>query len=169
VSPKARKALLAVHLTVSIGWIGGILAYLAIGIAAETSIDPFVIRSSWLAMEIVGWWVLVPQAVLALASGIALALATRWGLLRHYWVVCALALTAICTLVLVLHMPAVSATAEFAREASTAQLLGLGGDLPHPTIGLLLLVAVLVLNIYKPRGLTRRGWRLQQRPGPDLL
>lgn len=161
--PNARKALLAIHLTASIGWIGGVLAYLAIGIAAETTIDPLVVRTAWLAMEIVGWWVLVPQAVIALVSGIALALATRWGLFRHYWVLCALVLTAVCTVVLLLHMPSVSATAEFAREASTAQLLGLGGDLPHPTIGLVLLVAVLVLNIYKPRGLTRHGWRVQQR------
>ena len=164
---RARKALLAVHLTASIGWIGGAVAYLAIGIAAETTIDPFVVRAAWLAMAIIGWWVLVPQAVIALTSGTALALATRWGLLRHYWVVCALVLTAICTLVLLLHMPSVSTTAEFARQASTAELLRLGGDLPHPTIGLLLLVAVLVLNIYKPRGLTRRGWRLQQRPGQE--
>lgn len=160
---QGRKAMLAVHLLVSIGWIGAVLSYLALGTAAAFSDDPAVIRSGWLGMELIGWWVAVPLAGASLITGIALSLLTRWGLFRHYWVVVALSLTTLCTGVLVLHMPTVSVTATEARTASPERLVELGGDLPHPTIGLVLLLAILVLNIYKPQGLTRRGWRLQQR------
>lgn len=161
-SPRLRKALLAVHLVASIGWVGGAIGYIALGIAAQTSTDPATVRGVWLSFEILGWWILVPEAIVTLLTGIALALATRWGLFQHYWVVVALLLTSLCTAVLVLHMRDVSAMAEMARTADATELQRRGADLPHPTIGLVLLLLVLVLNVYKPRGLTRRGWRLQQ-------
>lgn len=163
---RSHKALLAVHLTASIGWVGGVVGYIALGIAAQTSTDTTTIRGVWLSLEILGWWVLVPEAVLTLLTGIALALRTRWGLLQHYWVVVALLLTALSTVVLVTHMRDVSALADVARRADNEQLQRLGGDLPHPTIGLVVLLLVLVLNVYKPRGMTRRGWRLQQQRSP---
>lgn len=161
-APRLRKALLALHLLSSIGWMGGIVGYLALGGAAVVSDDPATIRGAWIAMEVLGWWALVPQAVVALLTGILLGLLSRWGLFQHYWVVVALVLTTVCTGVLVQHMPDVSETVELARTADPATLQGLGGDLAHPSIGLVLLLLVLVLNIYKPRGLTRHGWRVQQ-------
>jgi hypothetical protein len=36
------------------------------------------------------------------------------------------------------------------------------GDLFHPGVGLLVLLVITVLNVYKPRGMTRYGWRKQQ-------
>lgn len=41
-------------------------------------------------------------------------------------------------------------------------LEALGGDLEHPAIGLVILLVIQVLNIYKPPGLTRYGQRKQQ-------
>jgi hypothetical protein len=160
-SAGVRKPLLAAHLAVSIGWIGAAAAYLAIGIAAERSSSPETIRGAWVAMEVIGWSVLVPLALAALVTGLALAFGTRWGILRHYWVVFSLALTTVAAVVLVLHMPSVSSTADTARMAEPATLDGLGGDVGHPAIGLLVLLAVLVLNVYKPRGLTGYGRRKQ--------
>lgn len=46
--------------------------------------------------------------------------------------------------------------ADAAREADSADLTGgLGGDLLHPGVGLLLLLVMTALNVYKPRGMTR--------------
>lgn len=59
-------------------------------------------------------------------------------------------------------MPDVTATAELAGRSEGAALEALGGDLGHPAIGLAILLVIQVLNIYKPRGLTRYGWRKQQ-------
>jgi hypothetical protein len=71
-------------------------------------------------------------------------------------------LTIFATVVLLLHMPTVSSMAEVAREAEGATLDRLGGDLFHPGIGLVVLLVIQVLNLYKPPGLTRYGWRKQQ-------
>ena len=63
---------------------------------------------------------------------------------------------------LVLHLPTVTSTAEIARTAEIQVLESFGGDLAHPAVGLVILLAVQVLNLYKPKGLTRYGWRKQQ-------
>ena len=112
-------------------------------------------------MELTGWFVIVPLAVLSLLTGVVMAIGTKWGLLRHYWVVISFVLTTFSVVILVLHMPSVSATAELAQTAEGAALEALGGDLGHPAIGLAILLVVQVLNVYKPRGMTRYGWRKQ--------
>lgn len=160
--PRLRKLVLSVHLTFSVGWIGTVLVYLALGIAAVSSSEVDVVRAAWTAMEVAGWYVIVPLAVLSLVTGLVMAVGTKWGLFAHYWVVISLVLTLISTVVLVLHMPDVSDMAELAQVSEGAALEALGGDLGHPAGGLVLLLVVQVLNIYKPQGLTRYGWRRQQ-------
>lgn len=169
-APGVRKLMLAVHLSFSVGWIGAVVAYLALGIAARTSGEAETVRGAWVAMELVGWYAIVPLAVGALVTGVVVALTTRWGLLRHWWVVFSLALTTFSVVVLVLHMPTVSSIADEARSADPARLDVLGGDLGHPGIGLGVLLAVLVLNVYKPRGMTRYGRRAagRSRPGREV-
>ena len=138
------------------------MAYLALGIAAVTSGDVQVMRAAWVGMEVTGWFVIVPVAVGSLVTGLLIALGTKWGLFRHYWVLISFALTLFATVVLLLHMPTVSTTADVARGADRQTLESLGGDLFHPGIGLVVLLAVQVLNVYKPQGMTKYGWRKQQ-------
>jgi hypothetical protein len=167
--PGVRKFALSAHLTFSIGWIGAVVAYLALGVAAVTTEDARTVRAAWTAMELTGWYVIVPLALASLLTGLVMALGTKWGLFRHYWVLFSFALTIFATVVLLLHMPTVSSTAEVAQEAEGARLDGLGGDLGHPGIGLVVLLVIQVLNMYKPPGMTRYGWRKQQerRTAPD--
>jgi hypothetical protein len=161
-TPGLRKFTLATHLTCSVGWIGAVVSYLALGISAATSTDIQTVRAAWIAMEMTGWFAIVPLAVGALLTGLVLSLGTPWGLFRHYWVVISLVLTMLATVVLVLHMPSVTATAQLARVVPPSQPGHLGGDLLHPGIGLLVLLAITWLNVYKPQGLTPYGWRKQQ-------
>ena len=161
--PVVRKLALSVHLTCSVGWIGAVVAYLGLGLAAVNSTDVTTTRSAWVAMEVIGWFVIVPLAVLSLVTGVVMSLGTRWGLFRYYWVAISFVLTLLCTVVLILHMPTVSSMVEVALNAEGEALAALGGDLFHPGIGLVILLAVQALNIYKPPGLTRYGWRKKQR------
>jgi hypothetical protein len=171
-TPGVRKLALTVHLTSSLGWIGAVIAYLALGLAAANSADAQTILAAWIAMELTGWYVIVPLAITAFVTGLVMSLATPWGLFRHYWVVISLILTLFSVVILILHMPSVSAITS-ALRASDAAGLGAqaghgghggagGGDLFHPGVGLVVLLIVTVLNIYKPRGLTPYGWRRQQ-------
>src|SRR3712207_2854039 len=104
-APGPRKLVFAVHLTSSVGWIGAVVAYLALGLSAVTGRDAQTVRAAWIAMELVGWSVIVPLALAALLTGLVMSLGTPWGLFRHYWVLITLALTTFATLVLLLHMP----------------------------------------------------------------
>jgi hypothetical protein len=161
-APGLRKLALTVHLAASVGWIGAVVAYLALGVSAVTARDAQRVRAAWTAMDVVGWWAIVPLAAAALVTGIIMSLGTPWGLFRHYWVLISLALTVLCTAVLLLHMPSVSATAATLRGADGAGHGGMGGDLVHPGIGLIILLAIAALNVYKPRGLTPYGWGKQR-------
>ena len=117
----------------------------------------------WLAMETVGWFVLVPMALGSWATGLLMSLGTRWGLFRHYWVLFAFVLTTLATAILIVHMPDVSSIQRAVASSATEDLAQYGGDLFHATMGLLLLLVIQVLNIYKPPGLTRYGWRAKNR------
>jgi hypothetical protein len=66
------------------------------------------------------------------------------------------------TAVLLLRMPTVDSMADVGQEAEGARLEALGGDLLHPGIGLVVLLVIQTLNVYKPPGMTRYGWRKQQ-------
>src|ERR671910_334178 len=102
-TPGMRKFVLTVHLTFSVGWIGAVFAYLALGISAVTSQDAQTVRAAWIAMELTGWFVIVPLALAALLTGLVMALGTPWGLFRYYWVLITLLLTILATVVLLLH------------------------------------------------------------------
>jgi hypothetical protein len=160
-APGRRKFALAAHITASVSFIGAAHAYLGLGISAVTSEDAQTVRAAWIAMEVIGWYVIVPLAFAALLSGLVQALGTPWGLFRHYWVLITFLLTISATIILLLHMPSVSALADVAREADSATLDRLGGDLFHAGGGLLVLLVITALNVYKPRGLTPYRWRKQ--------
>src|SRR5215216_4637323 len=157
-----RKLVLTVHLTASLGWVGAVIAYVTLGISTTRTADADMVRSAWTAMELVGWVVLVPLALASLVTGVVISLGTPWGLFRHYWVLISLGLTILATVILLLHMPSVSAAARIARESDDAQLAQLGGDLGHAVGGLVVLLVITALNVYKPQGLTPYGWRKQQ-------
>lgn len=158
--PRLRKLMLVLHVASSVGWLGAIAAYVALNIPALTSADEQTVRASYLMMQPVAYAV-VPLALVSLFTGVVQSLGTPWGLFRHYWVVISLVLTVIATVVLLLHLPAVDEMADIA--ATPGSNVGrLSGDLFHSAGGLLVLVVPLILNIVKPRGLTRHGWRKQQ-------
>ena len=169
-TPRLRKFTLTAHLTVSIGWIGAVIAYLALVGAAMTSQDSQTLRAAWIAMEVIGWYVIVPLALASLLTGLVMALGTKWGLFQHYWVLISLVLTILATAVLLEHMQTVSSVAGVAAATPSAAVGGLPGEVVHAGGGLLVLLVIQVLNMYKPRGMTpygRRKQHEQRRPRPS--
>jgi len=161
---KGRNLLLTTHITVSVGWIGAVLAYLALVIAALTGPSDQLLRAAWIALELLGWYVLVPLALAALVTGISIALATPWGVLRHYWVATSLLLTVVAAAVLLQHMSTVTLFASIAADAAIADVRdvlrpALRGELLHAGVGLVVLLGIATLNVYKPGGLTVYGRR----------
>jgi hypothetical protein len=152
-----RKLVLTAHITSSVGWLGAVVAYLALAVAALTSQDAQTVRAAWIAMELTGWFVIVPLALASVLIGVVNALGTPWGLFRHYWVLAKFLLTILATIILLLHMPTVSYFAGVAAETDSVSLGGLRSELIHAGGGLLLLLVATVLSVYKPRGMTPYG------------
>ncbi|MBA2571266.1 MAG: DUF2269 domain-containing protein [Chloroflexi bacterium] len=163
-TPGLRKFALAVHLTCSVGWLGTVVAYLTLDLTVATSQDPEAVRAAWIAMGLVTSWAIVPFAISSLVTGLVMSLGTKWGLFRHWWVLISLLLTAFATVVLLSEAGVIGRLAGVAADPATSSdtLLDLPHTLPHSVGGLLVLVVVQVLNVYKPQGLTPYGWRKQR-------
>jgi hypothetical protein len=154
-TPRLRKFALTTHVSVSVGWLGAVAAYLALAITALTTRESDMASVAYRAMEVIGWLVIVPCSVAALLSGLVQALGTEWGLFRHYWIVAKFSLTVPATAVLLLHMPAVSRMARLAVDTAFAT-----GDfahlrmqlLVHAVGGGLVLLTITALSVYKPWG-----------------
>ncbi len=161
--PRLRKFALAAHVASSVGWIGAVAGYIALDVTAATSQDAQTLRTAYLAMESIAWYVIVPLALASLLTGIVMSLGTKWGLFRHYWVLISLLLTIIATVVLLVETQTISYFAGIAADPTTsgADLRALGSTLVHSVGGTVVLLVILVLNVYKPRGMTRYGWRKQ--------
>ncbi len=161
-----RKFLLTTHITLAVGWIGAASAYLVLAVAALTSDGLVTLRAAWIAMDLIGWYLIVPLALASLLTGIVMSVGTPWGLFRHYWVIVSLVLTIVATAVLLNHMPTVSIFARAAAEPNIADVgklrSALWGELLHAGVGLLVLFAIEVLNVYKPQGMTAFGRRRVQ-------
>jgi len=158
--PRWRRFVLVTHIATSVGWLGAVFAYLALDITAVTTSSAPLARAAYLTMDVIVWSVIVPLALATVLVGITNALGTKWGLFRHYWVLAKLVLTLFATTVLLIETATVSRFAELA--GSGADPRELPGTLPHSVGGTVVLLVVLELSVYKPRGLTRHGWRLQQ-------
>jgi hypothetical protein len=156
-SPRWRKVVLIAHLLTSVGWIGAVGAFLALAVVGLTSHDQALVGACYLAMDVVGWCVITPLAVATLAIGTLQALGTPWGLVRHYWVLAKLAITAVAVAVLLVKLATISRVADVAAHSpvSASDLLGDRLELVvHAGGGLLLLLVPVVLSVYKPRGRT---------------
>ena len=163
-SPRIRRLALSVHLTASVGWLGAVVGYLALDVVVATSSDVGQVRAAWIGMGLIVAAVIVPLALGSLVTGLVMALGTKWGLFRHWWVLISFALTCLALAVLLSETRVVTALAARAADISTsdAALLAAPPTLPHSIGGLLVLLVVQVLNVYKPQGVTPYGWRRQQ-------
>lgn len=162
-TPRLRKFALIVHITTSVGWIGAVIAYLALVATTMTSQDDQMVRGAYLAMEPITWFALVPLSLTSLLTGLVMALGTPWGLFRHYWVIAKLLLTVLATLVLLSYTQTVNFLANAAADPNTdLSSLSSGSGLLHAGGGLVVLLLIMTLSVYKPQGITRYGWRKQQ-------
>ena len=126
--------------------------------------DLSLVRAACRTMAIVASNVIVPLAFAAVATGLLSSLGTPWGLFRHYWVALKLALTLIATVVLLVQIAPIGRLAEIAADPASRldDFAGARRPLSHSIGGADGSRAVQVLGVYKPRGLTRYGWRKQR-------
>lgn len=166
-TPSVRKFALTVHVTSSVGWLGAVAAFLVLSVAGLRSGNPETVRSAYLAMNLVGEFIIVPLSFAALLTGLIQSLGTHWGFFRHYWVIVKFTLTIGATALLLLHQ--LTAVSEAARRVlavppGTLPKVGrvgtqLAGD---AGFAVLVLLVTTTLSVYKPWGRTPYGQSKRQ-------
>jgi hypothetical protein len=174
-----RKLVLLVHVTCSVGWLGSVFAFLVLALAALNGTDDVLGRGAYMAADLVLRFVIVPLAVVSVAGGVLSSLVSRWGLVRHYWVIVKLVLTTAATVVLLLQLEPIGAAARAAGTTGAPRPEAAGMSmLVHAVGGIVVLLVVTALAVYKPRGTTaspagRRSARVHRaqraRGGVDVV
>ena len=159
-TPFFRKLNLTAHISFSIGWLGAVAGFLALAIAGLISENVLTVRSSYIAMELIGWFIIVPFSISALITGIAQSLGTTWGLFRHYWILVKFILTIVTIIILFVHMQPINNMANIVSSSalSDSDYRGLRIQLiADAGAALLVLLIITALSVYKPWGRTPFG------------
>ena len=155
-TPPIRKLALTAHIASSVGWFGAVAGFEALAIAGLCCSDSLTIRAAYVSIRSIVWFIIIPFAFFSLLTGLFLALSTRWGLFRHYWILIKFMINTLGSLILLLHTRLIDRVGTAAEEnSSLGDLHGLRIQLV--AIGAAALIALLVamtLAVFKPRGLT---------------
>ena len=162
--PHLRKFVRTAHVVFTVGWLGTVVAFLVLAIVGLTSQNMQLVRGVYPAMELIARYAIVPLSFIPLlVTGPSLSLGTPWGLFRHYWIIVKLVINILSTLILLVHLQPIGYMARVAADGTLSnadrgiqiQLVVAAGA------GLLALLVATGLAVYKPRGMTRYGWRKQ--------
>ncbi|WP_275002048.1 hypothetical protein [Promicromonospora iranensis] len=164
-APRARKAILTVHIVSAGAWTGiDVLVAVLVGVGLGGGSD----AARGLALRALAEFVVTPMLVsglACLASGLVLGLATKWGLVRYWWVAVKLVMNVLlCVLVVVALRPGMAGVgaAGVAVEAGQVPVTDLSSLVYPPTVSLTALAVATILSVYKPGGRVRR----RSRSGP---
>lgn len=163
--PRARQLVLTVHVIAAGAWIGVDVMVAVLVVVGMTAADP---AAAGLAYQALGTYVLGPMlvsALLCLATGVALGMFTRWGLVRYWWVAVKLAMNlALCAAILFALRPGMPEVAAYGQALA-------GGAPPAPevvaqlvyppAVSLTALALATWIAVAKPWG------RLRRRRRPD--
>lgn len=159
-SPPWRRLILLLHVLTSVGFVGAVAGFLSLALTGAATGNPDLMRAVFLSCNVMTWDVIVPLAWLSLLVGIVQSRVTPWGLVRYYWLIIKLVLTILAVVVLMLQTANIGMVAQMALAGQMEGLAGpRAGMILHASLGLLVLVVITILSIYKPRGMTRYGIR----------
>lgn len=156
---KSRKAVLVLHIASVGSWLGidvvmAVLVFTALG-TDDDSTKALCFR----ALELVAVWPMTISGLTCLTTGVLLAMGSKYGLVKYWWVVLKLTINLLLsTLVLIALRPGVNEMAEQARvqEAGGDAILNAGDMVFPPIVSPTLLMVAVVLSVFKPWGLLRK-------------
>jgi hypothetical protein len=147
---KTRKPLLALHIIASVGLLGSSTGMVLSAVTAAGTDDPALAHSAYRLMQTQIFVLGIPLSFIALLSGIAMGLTTRWGVLVHWWT----------TAKLVLLVLTIACGALLIGPALDTRLHGGGsgwGVAAAIGANAAMLGAAALLSVFKPGGRLRRA------------
>lgn len=160
---RVRKTVLVLHVITAVGWLGVTFADLALGVTALTTDRPEIQHAMFQALGVIATFVLIPIAWSAFLTGLLLALGTKWGLIRHKWVLTKFLLTTVVvTLTTFSLTPGLKERRAEVEATPADQLLLLevddrSGMISAGIVSTSIYVICVLLSILKPWGRTRWG------------
>jgi hypothetical protein len=85
--PRARRAVLTLHIVAGVRLLGSVAAVLAINVRAAGTADPGLAAASYELLAMFTVLFGIPLSLTGLATGVLLGLSSAWGVLRYGWVV----------------------------------------------------------------------------------
>jgi hypothetical protein len=140
----------------SVALLGEVWGLVALNLYATATIDSDreLARSAYRLMEVLVFAGGIPLSLLALVTGVVLAVTSHWGLVRHYWVFTKLLLLiAVILSGMLLFQPAPTAAAIADGSVSDGQQVR---QVAVVAVQLGMLGTATVLAVFKPR--RRIGW-----------
>lgn len=145
-----RRALVLVHVAVSVGWLGLSVSLLTLGLTARFTADATLASACYRCMRVLAGTVLMPISLVALTSGVLLAYGRPWGLTRHWWIVAKLILTVAAAALSIFALPALLRQAVQPPTVSTATNLAIA-----PAVAVTTYTVIVALAVLKPWSRTR--------------
>jgi hypothetical protein len=159
-STRTRKLVLLVHIAAAGAWLGLDLVLGILVVTALASADVTSAGAAAASLAAFATWPLAIVGLVTLASGLLLGLATKYGLVRYWWVLVKLVINVVLVvLVLLVLSPGVTALGEAGRAALAE------GAAPPVTANLLFppivsstaVIVAMTLSVFKPWGRLRRS------------
>ena len=156
-----RKFILFAHVTTSVGLSGAVASFLLLSIFGIVSSNVQLVQASYVLLMPLTTYLILPLVMASLLIGIISSLGTSWGLVRYYWVAAKLLLTSVTLIVLLFQMNAIAELSTIAAtRMETDADFGLRiRMIVHAGGGLGVLLLIIILSLWKPKGVTPFGQR----------
>ena len=163
-SGPVRKWFLVVHVVAAALWFGVDIALGILVLTAFLTNDPNTAGTALQAVRLFAVWPMFVASIVSLASGVVLALGSRYGLLRYWWVAVKLAVNVLMSTLIVASLrPGVDAAADLGRRLVAGDAGELPTDLLYPVfVAPALLLTAYLLSVFKPKA---RIGRVGRTPG----
>lgn len=151
-----RKIILTVHVVAAVALLGASTVLLVTGVYAATRNDPQEAHAIYSLLRLLTFSLDVPLAFIALASGVLLALTSRWGIFRYWWVTTKLAILST-TIVLGASLigPSISTMLDVTETNSPDETSARWRLISVAGAQVTLLLVAATLGVFKPGGLLR--------------
>jgi hypothetical protein len=85
-SSSMRRAVLTLHIVVSVGLLGDSAGFLAVAIQGASTDAPELARASYQTLNMFAFVFGIPLSFAALLTGLTLGIGSKWGVFRYPWV-----------------------------------------------------------------------------------
>lgn len=163
--PRSRKLWLTLHVGISVGWLGVSLVMVVLNLAGIRTGDLHARHHAFALMDLVSTSLVIPLALGSILTGLVVSLGTKWGLVRHWWVLAKLGIAlGIVTFAGVKENFWLRELVAKTAEDPAVELYGVDVSLAVTMVAFCVgLWTATVLSVYKPWGRTRWGVREQGR------